>query len=442
MVILWSDYFVYLLIGLALGACSLLRMLHINWHVLLCRPLNIIALWVLVIYGIIGLLDSIHFKNKHFSTISVLDQMLSPIAFYKEKTYSAPFAMYSFIQETQLQDKEWVRAYSRLQYAGTHLSSDQEKKSDLMQRFIHIGLKTLILSSALIIVLLVSGALYYRASWQEWFKKVIKGRTLFPWRTLMSMLVGTIFLITTVHDLMPHYHILGTNQIGEDVLYQALKSVRTGLIIGTLSTLIMLPFAIVFGTISGYFRGWIDDIIQYIYTTLNAIPAVLLIAASLLMLQVFIDKAAWQTLAQRADMRLLTLCAILGLTNWTTLCRLLRGETLKWRQMDFVQAAHLLGTSHLKTIVIHILPNLLPIILISVVLDFSALILAEAVLSYVGVGLDPSTYSWGMMINSARLEMARVPMVWWNLSAAFILMFVLVWSANIFSDALNEALGG
>ena len=78
-------------------------------------------------------------------------------------------------------------------------------------------------------------------------------------------------------------------------------------------------------------------------------------------------------------------------------------------------------------------------VLISIVLDFSGLVLAEAVLSYVGVGVDPSTNSWGNMINSARLEMAREPMVWWSLIAAFSFMFLLVLAANLFSDAVRDA---
>ena len=86
-----------------------------------------------------------------------------------------------------------------------------------------------------------------------------------------------------------------------------------------------------------------------------------------------------------------------------------------------------------------IIPNITHIVLIVVVLDFSGLVLAEAVLSYVGVGVDPSTDSWGNMINGARLEMAREPMVWWSLMAAFSFMFILVLAANLFSDAVRDA---
>jgi peptide/nickel transport system permease protein len=88
----------------------------------------------------------------------------------------------------------------------------------------------------------------------------------------------------------------------------------------------------------------------------------------------------------------------------------------------------------------HILPNVMHIVLIAVVLDFSGLVLAEAVLSYVGVGVDPTMHSWGNMINQARLEMAREPMVWWSLFAAFIFMFCLVLAANLFSDRVQRVL--
>lgn len=241
-----------------------------------------------------------------------------------------------------------------------------------------------------------------------------------------------------------HYapHILGTDKIGQDVFYEAIKSIRTGLIIGTLTTLIILPFAIIFGMLAGYFRGFIDDMVQYIYTTLSSIPDVLLIAAAILAWQIFMlnHPDIFPTLLQRADIRLLTLCIILGVTSWTGLCRLLRGETLKLREMDYVQAARALGVKNRTILAQHILPNLMHLILIAVVMDFSGLVLAEAVLTYVGVGVDPTTMSWGNMINAARQELAREPVVWWPLLAAFSFMFPLVICANLFADAVRDAL--
>lgn len=241
--------------------------------------------------------------------------------------------------------------------------------------------------------------------------------------------------------LASDYHVFGTDKVGQDVLYLTLKSIRTGLLIGTLTTLIMLPAAVLLGIVAGYVGGWVDDVIQYLYTTLNSIPGVLLIAAAVLMMQVVIDTHPdwFATAAERADARLLALCAILGITSWTGLCRLLRGETLKLREMEYVQAARAFGVGPLAIMLRHILPNLMHIVLIALVMDFSGLVLAEAVLSYVGIGVDPNTISFGTMINAARLELAREPMVWWSLAAAFTFMFVLVLAANLFADAVRDA---
>jgi len=241
--------------------------------------------------------------------------------------------------------------------------------------------------------------------------------------------------------LSTRYHVMGTDKVGQDVFYQVLKSIRTGLVIGTLTTLVMLPFAILLGVMAGYFRGWIDDVIQYIYTTLNSIPGVLLIVAAVLITQAWMDRnpEMFETVSQRADVRLLFLCLILGITSWTGLCRLLRGETLKLRELEYVQAARAFGVSDWRIITRHLVPNVMHIVLITVVMEFSGLVLAEAILSYVGVGVDPSMISFGTMINNARLELARDPMVWWSLAAAFVFMFVLVLCANLFSDSVRDA---
>jgi peptide/nickel transport system permease protein len=262
-----------------------------------------------------------------------------------------------------------------------------------------------------------------------------------PWYAVCITLALILLLSGAALALCGSYHIFGTDKVGQDVFYLSLKSIRTGLVIGTLTTLMMLPFALLLGITAGYFRGWVDDVIQYLYTTLSSIPSVLLIAAAVLMMQVYVETRPelFDTVAARADLRLLFLCIILGVTSWTGLCRLLRGETLKLREMEYIQAAHAFGVSHWRIISRHILPNVMHIVLISTVMDFSGLVLAEAVLSYVGVGVDPSMISFGTMINAARMEMAREPMVWWALLAAFSFMFALVLSANLFADAVQNA---
>ena len=272
-------------------------------------------------------------------------------------------------------------------------------------------------------------------------KATANGEFAVPFRTIyvVTAIIACVAGLCTA--LSPHYHILGTDKVGMDVLYQSLKSIRTGLVIGTLTTLVMLPFAIVLGVAAGYFRGRIDDAIQYFYTTLSSIPGVLLIASAALILEVYMSRHAdeFTSLAARADLRLLALCVILGITSWTGLCRLLRGETLKLRQIDFVEAARAFGVRNQTIIARHMVPNIMHIVMISIVLDFSGLVLAEAVLSYINIGVDPSMESWGNMINSARLELAREPIVWWSLIAALVFMFVLVLAANLFADAVRDA---
>jgi peptide/nickel transport system permease protein len=235
--------------------------------------------------------------------------------------------------------------------------------------------------------------------------------------------------------------VFGTDVTGNDVLYQTLKSIRTAFVIGSLATLATLPLAVVLGILAGYFRGWVDEVIQYLYTVLSSIPNILLIAALVLMVQVFLDKhpELFETGLERADLKLFLLCAVLGLTGWAGLCRLLRAETLKLRELDFVQAAQAFGVGSTRVMSRHVFPNVAHLMLIVTVLDFSSLILYEAVLSYVGVGVDPSMNSFGGMINFARNEMSRDPVVWWSFAAAFSFMVTLVLAANLFADGVRDA---
>ena len=222
----------------------------------------------------------------------------------------------------------------------------------------------------------------------------------------------------------PGSHLLGTDRIGVDVLYQSLKSIRTGMVIGLLTTLLAVPFAMLFGITAGYYGGFLDDCIQYLYTVMSSIPTVLFIAAFMIIF----------------GQGLLQLCLAMGIASWTYLCRLLRGEAMRLREAEFVQAAIVLGTPSWRIVLRHIVPNVLHLVLITAMLRFSSEVLAEAVLTYLGIGVGADTMSWGVMINDARMELTRDPVIWWKLLAAFIFMIGLVLPANIFGDALRDAL--
>lgn len=437
MIILWTDGLIFVLILSILALGFALRgkeHLQRPLHTITNNSVGMVSLVVLVFFVLIGLLDSVHFKQQDAGNeiISALDYWATPLREHSEKTYSAPFATHLFSKEMMTQaDGSMQWGYPRLQFGGQHLNNDGDKLADVLQKVAVGVFQGVVCFMALMLVY-----------WMFSKNKVQDEESLsFSFQPVPCTLFVLITLSCILIHLSGYYHVLGTDKVGEDVFYQAVKSIRTGLIIGTLTTLIMLPMAIIFGILAGFFRGWVDDVIQYIYTTLNSIPSVLLIAASILMVQVYMSnhEADFTSVVVRSDTRLLFLCLILGVTSWTGLCRLLRAETLKLREMEYVQAAYALGVKQHTILLRHILPNVMHIVLISVVLDFSSLVLAEAVLSYINIGVDPTTNSWGNMINGARLEMAREPIVWWSLSAAFVFMFALVLAANLFADTVQDA---
>ena len=317
----------------------------------------IVCFFILLGYLLVGVLDSIRWRDPLFNqegsitrsengrvvykprSLSLLDRLCTPLREQTEKTYSAPLATHLYAKSTvQTPDGRATREYPPLKY--------------------------------------------------------------------------------------PHTHLLGTDKVGSDVFYRALKGIRTGLIIGGFTTLIAIPFAIFFGVVAGYFGGRIDDVVQYIYATLDSIPFILLVAAFMLLF----------------GQGLFNLCLIMGISSWTGLCRILRGESLKLRELEYVQAAEAFGVHRGFIILKHLVPNLMHIVLITSILRFSGFVLTEALLSYLQIGVDPTTGSWGNMINTARLELARDPIVWWNLAAAFAFMFGLVLPANLFGDAVRDAL--
>jgi peptide/nickel transport system permease protein len=441
-VLLWSDALVFLLLVSGIACAWYVRQrehLLLPWRRVAQSATAMVSLLVLTLFLLVGLLDTLHYRvalpeknggETVFSpeVLSVFDKLVTTLRTQTEKTYSAPLAVTLYAKEsiTDAQGRV-LRDYPRLRYGGAHLvEPERNLGGDVVKRAMlgaMIGLLATLFPSIGIIKL-------YRSARKS---KALKA--VFIAALVIAALIGALA------NLSAAYHVLGTDKVGQDVLYLSLKSIRTGLIIGTVTTLVTLPLALLLGIAAGYLRGWVDDVIQYIYTVLSSIPSVLLIAAAVLMMQVTIDThPQWfDTSASRADLRLVFLCLILGVTSWTGLCRLLRGETLKLRELEYIQAAQSFGVSTLRILTRHIVPNVMHIVLISLVMDFSGLVLAEAVLSYVGVGVDPSMISFGTMINAARLEMGREPMVWWALASAFGFMLVLVLAANLFADAVRDA---
>jgi peptide/nickel transport system permease protein len=466
-VILWTDAALFLLVGAVIvygWRVSKSETARATWGRVARNAPAMGSAVVLLFFVLVGLLDSVHFQQRlpkapnappdapvvySPKVVSLMDVLLSDTALlHKEKTYSSPLAWQQFTKETILQEGgEPYRDFPRLRFGGSHLDDPEAQwLSDVLYRASAgalSGLGLAVALSLLVVVLIRRARARHQApvSWFQVCKEVMTGQTDVPWRVMLVTTALMCVLFGITFGLASGYHVLGTDQTGNDVLWQALKSIRTAWVIGSLTTVAMLPPAIFFGLSAGYFKGRVDDVIQYIYTTLTAIPGVLLIAAAVLMMQVYIDTHPdlFPSAEQRADLRLFLLCMILGLTGWAGLCRLLRAEALKLRELEYVQAARAFGISHFRVILRHLLPNVMHIVLITVVLEFSGLVLYEAVLSYLGIGVDPTMNSFGTMIDRARFEMSRDPMIWWNLLAAFVFMLTLVLSANLFADGVRDA---
>lgn len=441
LILLWTDAFIWLMVFGGAFYCwyaSKKLSLRLAWRSVFYSPSAVSAAVVLGFFVLMGVLDSVHYRmplpmlqgqtETRYEPVarSLLDDTLDwAYLAKKERSYSAPLATHLFFKESQLVDGKAQRDFPHLTEAALGLTSAEAHQAQLRRLAAWSGAGSLVLL----------GIFWLLGRW------VHKKSPDFPWRSLwLSLsLLGALVLATVVFSR--YYYLLGTDRSGNDVIFQALKSVRTALVIGTLTTLAMLPPALGFGIAAGYFKGWVDDVIQYIYTTLTSIPGVLLIAACVLMMQVYIDTHPhlFDTVASRADLRLVLLCLILGLTGWSGLCRLLRAETLKLRELEYVQAAQAFGVGSWGIMRKHLLPNLMHLVLITMVLEFSGLVLYEAVLSYLGIGVDPSMPSFGSMIDAARLEMSRDPMIWWNLCGAFVFLLALVLAANIFADAVQRA---
>ncbi|MDE2401808.1 MAG: ABC transporter permease [Burkholderiales bacterium] len=460
---LWTDVTLWLMFAIgSLYVWSVRRneALSGTWRRVFANPAAMASAVVLLAMLTVAALDSLHFRRAlpdragatqgfDTRTESVLDVLVARLPASRENSYSMPLATHGFAKETLAANAASKapaesaasaaaaqatpqpaalpkRAFPRLQHGGANLKdTDKDWLGDVMS----------LAAQGLAGGLASAGVLWLLT------RRQMRRNADLPWRAALVTMAIFMALAGLAVAWSAHYHVLGTDRTGNDVLYQSLKSVRTAFVIGSLATIATLPLAMAFGITAGYFKGWADDLIQYLYTVLSSVPNILLIAACVLMMQVYLDKhpELFETGLERADLKIFLLCVILGVTGWAGLCRLLRAETMKLRELEYVQAATAFGVSHWRIMLRHIMPNVMHLVLITTVLEFSGLILYEAVLSYVGVGVDPSMNSFGGMINQARVEMSRDPVVWWSFMAAFVFMVGIVLAANLFADAVRDA---
>ncbi|MDF1700658.1 MAG: ABC transporter permease [Planctomycetota bacterium] len=240
-------------------------------------------------------------------------------------------------------------------------------------------------------------------------------------------------------------YVLGSDQLGRDVLDLALRGTTTALWIGLFAATISSILGMFLGSLAGYFGGWVDDVIVWAYTTLSAIPYLLLLIAISYVFKSNPSISEWYTgtfLYKSWDVSpgLFRIIVIIGLTSWVGTCRIVRAEFIKHRDRDYVLAARSLGFSTPRIIFRHILPNVFHLVLITFSLLFIGAIKFEVILSFLGLGLEPAEASWGNMISKGAGELLRADTVWWQITTATVALFGIVLAINLLSDALRDAL--
>jgi peptide/nickel transport system permease protein len=216
---------------------------------------------------------------------------------------------------------------------------------------------------------------------------------------------------------------LGGDKWGRDVLKKVIKGSQTSILVGLASAFVATLLGTVAGALAGYYGRWIDDFLNWFYSIFTAIPYLLLILAVAAVLQ------------QKGT---LTIILILGLTGWTGTFRLIRGEYLKHKGREYVQAADAIGASNARRMFVHIFPNISHVVLVQLSIYTVAFIKSEVILSFLGFGVPVDVVSWGSMLNEAQNELILGK--WWQLAAAGTAMAVLVTAFSLFTDALRDAL--
>ena len=216
-------------------------------------------------------------------------------------------------------------------------------------------------------------------------------------------------------------HPMGTDNLGRDVSLRLVQGARIAFHVGVMTSLIAIPRGVLLGLLGGYFGGKVDSVVSWLCATVASMPGLLFILAISLVV----------------GQGLLGIYLGIGLTTWVGVCRTIRAEVMKHRDRAYVQAARVLGYSHLRIMFRHILPNVAHIILIQFSIRFPSAIATEVFISFLGIGVQGEP-SWGIMINNARLRLWQG--VWWEMTFVSIAIFALVLSFNRLADELRDIL--
>jgi len=244
-------------------------------------------------------------------------------------------------------------------------------------------------------------------------------------------------------------HCLGTDTLGRDVLARLLYGGRISLLVGIISTLVSLMIGVPYGALAGYVGGRVDNVMMRIVDILYSLPYMFLVILLMALFATpefadplirFLDlepNGFWASWLNGPGIRMVLLFAALGAVSWLTTARIVRGQVLSLKNMDFVEAARSIGLSHRAIIFRHLIPNTMGIVIVYATLTIPSVILQEAFLSFLGLGIRAPQASWGTLVNDGVQAMAVAP---WLLLFPSLFLALTLLSLNFLGDALRDAL--
>lgn len=255
---------------------------------------------------------------------------------------------------------------------------------------------------------------------------------------ILAVIIGPMFMDYTIEytSLVDRYkapsaeHRLGTDENGRDILYRLLVGGRTSMMVGIVVISIQVLLGTLIGGVSGFYGGWIDSILMRFVDIIMSIPTFpLLIVFGALMSDLKVDPSK----------RIFVVMFIIGIISWPGLARLIRGQILSFKEQEFILATEALGIKDSNKILRHLIPNVVPTIIVNATLGLGGAIMLESALSFIGLGVAPPTPTWGNMIQAANqyINMSQRPWLW---IPPGVCIFLTVMAINLFGDGLRDAL--
>jgi oligopeptide transport system permease protein len=230
--------------------------------------------------------------------------------------------------------------------------------------------------------------------------------------------------------------VCGRDKLGRDLLSRIFWGARVSLIVGFVATLVSLVIGVTYGAVSGYAGGWIDDLMMRIVDVLYSIPFVFLV---IFIISILSEESVKERLAGYGIDRITIFYFVVGAIYWLTMARVVRGQVVSLRNEQYVEAARALGVSQTAIVFRHLVPNLMSIVLVYLTLTIPRVILFEAFLSFLGLGVEPPDVSWGLLANEGIQVITPVKIYWWLIVFPSLAIGATLFALNFLGDGLRDA---